>query len=84
MVLKGLKINYKGTLSLRKILVVVQFTISIVLIIGALVIAQQVHFMQSAKLGLNKDQVVIVENEGTLSDADKDAFRNAALQIHGS
>lgn len=83
LVLKGFKANYEGKLSLRKILVVVQFTISIVLIIGALVIAKQVHFMQSAKLGLNKDQVVIVENEGTLSDADKDAFRNAALAING-
>lgn len=81
LVLKGFKTNYKGTLSLRKILVVVQFTISIVLIIGVLVIAQQVHFLQSATLGLNEDQVVIVENEGALSDADKDAFRNAALEI---
>jgi putative ABC transport system permease protein len=82
-VLKGLKSNHEGTLSLRKILVVAQFTISIVLIIGALVIAQQVHFMQSTKLGLDKDQVVIVKNEATLPDADKDAFRNAALEING-
>ena len=83
MVLKGLKVNHEHTLSLRKILVVVQFTISIVLIIGALVVAQQVHFMQSTNLGLNKDQVVIVKNEATLSDADKDAFGNAALEISG-
>ncbi len=82
-VLKGLKVDYKGTLGLRKILVVVQFTISIVLIIGALVIAQQMHFIQSAKLGLNKNQVVILKNAWTLSDADKDAFRNSALQISG-
>src|SRR5205085_10944766 len=33
-VLKGLKINQTGTLNLRKALVVLQFTISIVLIIG--------------------------------------------------
>jgi putative ABC transport system permease protein len=75
--------NYKGALSLRKILVVLQFTISIILIIGALVIGKQVHFMQSAALGLNKDQVIIVKNEGTLPDADKDAFRNTALEING-
>jgi putative ABC transport system permease protein len=48
LVLKGLKANYGGKLGLRKILVVLQFTISIVLIIGALVIGKQVHFMQSA------------------------------------
>jgi putative ABC transport system permease protein len=83
LVLKGSNVNYKGTLSLRKILVVVQFTISIVLIVGALIVAQQVRFMQSETLGLNKNQVVIVENQGTLSDADKHAFRNASLQING-
>jgi len=83
LVLKSLKVGSKGTLSLRKILVVVQFSISIVLIIGALIIAQQVRFMQSETLGLNKDQVIIVKNEGTLADSDKEAFRNAALQIKG-
>ncbi len=83
-VLKGLIVNSRGTLSLRKVLVVVQFTISIVLIVGALIITQQVHFMQSETLGLNKDQVVIVKNiRETLSDADKDAFQNAVLQING-
>ncbi len=83
LVLKGLIVNSRGTLSLRKVLVVVQFTISIALIAGALIITQQVHFMQSKTLGLNKDQVVIVKNiRETLSDADKDAFRNAALQIN--
>jgi len=83
LVLKGLKISSEGTLSLRKILVVVQFTISIVLIVGALIVAQQVRYMKSETLGLNKDQVIIVKNEGTLADANKEAFRNAALQING-
>lgn len=82
-VLKGLKINDKGTLSLRKALVVVQFTISIVLIIGALIISQQMHFVQSARLGLNKDQVLIVNNAGYLSRSDRNAFQNASLQISG-
>ena len=82
-VLKGSKVNFKEALSLRKILVVVQFTISIVLIVGALIVSQQVRFMQSATLGIDKDQVIVVENEATLSDADKDAFRNTALQING-
>ena len=83
LVLKGLKISSKGTLSLRKILVVVQFTISIVLIVGALIGTQQVRYMKSETLGLNKDQVIIVKNEGMLADADKEAFRNAALKING-
>jgi putative ABC transport system permease protein len=80
-VLKGLKISEKGTLSLRKTLVVVQFTISTVLIIGVLIISQQMHYLQSAKLGLNKEQVVIVKNAGAMNAADRNAFQNTVLQV---
>jgi putative ABC transport system permease protein len=83
MVLKGFKLNESGALNLRKTLVVVQFTISIVLIIGALVIAQQIRYIQSAKLGFNKDQVLIVRNAGSLSTADRSAFLNSAKQLPG-
>ncbi len=82
-VLKGLKASDKGTLSLRKALVIVQFTISIVLIIGALIISQQMHFIQSAKLGLDKQQIVVVNNAGYLSSSDRNAFQNTVLQIAG-
>lgn len=82
-VLKGIRLNEKRTLGLRKTLVVVQFTISIVLIIGALIISEQMHFIQSAKLGLNKDQVVIIKNAGYLSRADRNAFQNTVLQMPG-
>ena len=80
-VLKGLKLSEKATLGLRKILVVIQFTISIVLIIGALIISQQVHFIQSAKLGLNKDQVLIAKN--TSNPHDRNAFLNEISQLPG-
>ena len=83
LVLKGLKFSEKGTLNLRKALVIVQFTISTVLIIGALIISQQMRFIQSAKLGLNKDQVVVIKNADFLSRADRDAFQNSSLQIPG-
>ena len=82
-VLKGLKLNDRGPLNMRKSLVIIQFTISIALIIGALIISQQLHFIQSAKLGLNKDQVLILKNGGYLSKSDRNAFLNAALQLPG-
>src|SRR5258705_13705007 len=80
-VLKGFNIKEKGILNLRKSLVVVQFTISIVLIIGALIISQQLQFIQSAKLGINKDQVVILKNAGYISRNDCNSFQHTALQI---
>ena len=82
-VLKGYKLSEKRTLGLRKALVIVQFTISSVLIIGALIISQQIHFIQSAKLGLNKEQVLIIKNAGYLSRSDRNAFQNEVLQVAG-
>jgi putative ABC transport system permease protein len=82
-VLKGLKLSEKRTLGIRKTLVIVQFTISITLIIGALIISQQMHFIQSAKLGLDKEQVMVVKNAGNLSRSNSNAFQNNALQLPG-
>lgn len=54
------KINQKeiGGLSLRRILVIGQFAISQVLIIGIIVIAGQIRYAQHADLGFNKEAVV--------------------------
>lgn len=82
-VLKNFKLNERGALGLRKALVVVQFTISIVLIIGAIVISQQLHFLTSSNLGLDTDQVAVVQNVGFLSPADASAFKNEVAQIPG-
>ncbi|KAA1242715.1 ABC transporter permease [Aquimarina sp. RZ0] len=59
-VLKG---NYatgtKGVL-LRKGLVITQFTISIALIIGTIIIYNQMNFMRDQELGFNKDQILVL------------------------
>ena len=43
---------------LRKGLVVFQFTIAIILIIGTALVLKQLRFIQNRKIGLNKDQIV--------------------------
>jgi putative ABC transport system permease protein len=78
-VLKEFKLRERGALSLRKVLVVVQFTISIGLIIGVVVISQQMHYLMSANLGLNTDQVVTISNVGYLSSSDRNAFKTNCL-----
>jgi putative ABC transport system permease protein len=82
-VLKGFKLNEKGALNLRKSLVVVQFTISIALIIGALVIVQQIRFLRSANLGFDKDQVVVLQNARGLSKSDRSSFLNTLHSLPG-
>lgn len=46
--------------SFRHILVVAQFTISIVLIIGTYVIRDQLHYMRGKNLGFDKEQVIVI------------------------
>jgi putative ABC transport system permease protein len=82
-VLKGAALGINARFSLRKALVVVQFTISIALIIGTLVVAQQVEFIQNAKLGLNKDQVIMINDLGYLSRSDRQSIKNNILQVPG-
>ena len=66
LLLKGMKVNSPGSLSLRKALVVFQFTISTVLIIGTIVIFRQVQFMNTTHLGFNKNLLVVIDvNTGT-------------------
>lgn len=50
--------------TLRNFLVVFQFATSIILIVGTIVIYKQIDYIQSANVGFNKDQVVVVGNSG--------------------
>jgi putative ABC transport system permease protein len=49
-----------GGFSLRRVLVVAQFTISQMLIIGTIVIASQVHYSKSSDLGFDKEAILTV------------------------
>jgi putative ABC transport system permease protein len=61
LLLKGLKIRNHADLSLRKWLVVFQFTVSIIMIIGTIVLFLQVRYMNTADLGFNKDLMVVID-----------------------
>jgi putative ABC transport system permease protein len=63
-VLKGkFSTGTKGIL-LRKGLVIAQFTISIALIIGTIIVYSQMQFMRKQDLGFNKDQMMLVDTNG--------------------
>ncbi len=57
-VLKGKFRNSRNGIMLRKGLVIVQFTASILLITGTLIIQKQLDYMISKDVGLNTDQVI--------------------------
>ncbi|HEX8332206.1 MAG TPA: FtsX-like permease family protein, partial [Segetibacter sp.] len=61
LLLKGMKVPIKGDLSIRKGLVVFQFSISIVMIIATIVLFLQVRFLNNTDLGFNKDLLVVID-----------------------
>jgi putative ABC transport system permease protein len=70
-VLKGkLSAGFKGGW-LRSSLVVFQFFISIILIIGTMVIYHQLKYIQSKDLGYNRDHVLVINNIDALGNNGK-------------
>jgi putative ABC transport system permease protein len=63
-VLKGAFKNSKGGVQLRKALVVLQFTISIALMVGTGIVYQQMRYIYTADLGFNREQVVTIQQNG--------------------
>ena len=76
-------LNNNG-LSLRKILVVVQFAITIILIIGTLVIVRQMEYFQQKPLGFSSGAVAMVDIPGdSTSKSKRDIFKDKIMQIPG-
>ncbi|SEP11536.1 ABC transporter permease [Mucilaginibacter sp. OK283] len=61
-VLKGLVKVGSGSISFRKVLVVIQFSISIILIVATTIVFQQLRYMQQKALGFNKDHILTAAN----------------------
>jgi putative ABC transport system permease protein len=74
---KGFKSSW-----LRSGLVVFQFSISIILIIGTIVIYNQLDYIRSKKIGYDRDQVLVVHNIYNLNGKIR-LFRNETATIPG-
>ncbi|MEQ9168424.1 MAG: ABC transporter permease [Fulvivirga sp.] len=72
--LKGKLSSGAGGSAIRSGLVIFQFLISIILIIGTLAIQKQLDFIQNKKLGFNKNQLVMVNDPYMLGDK-RDSFK---------
>ncbi|SOD89139.1 ABC transporter permease [Spirosoma fluviale] len=79
-VLKGTRFTGgRNSLSLRSGLVVVQFFISITLMVSTTVVYRQLGYIQNKKLGYDKDQVLVLP-ETWLLGKNEEAFRNQLMQ----
>ncbi len=64
---------------IRKSLVVIQFTIAIVLIIGTVIIAKQLNFIRNKNLGFNRQHVISLPMNTGLRES-YESFKNELLQ----
>jgi putative ABC transport system permease protein len=81
-VLKGKVRAGMRSKGVRSFLVVFQFAISIFLIIFTTVVYQQISLMQEKNTGMDKDNILVIQNTGRLG-TNKDAFKNALGQQTG-
>jgi putative ABC transport system permease protein len=80
-VLKGKLSGGLKRSNLRNVLVIGQFTMSIFLIAATIIVFRQLNYIQTKKLGFNKDQMLIVRT-GAL-DNKRDAFKNEVSRLPG-
>ncbi len=79
-VLKGSTTKGASNTFLRKGLVVIQFAISIILLIGTTILFEQLSFLQNKNLGFDKDRVIMVHAYNTNIDTWYDAYKGQILQ----
>lgn len=81
-VLKGkLASGFRGSW-LRSSLVVFQFAISIILIVGTVIIYNQLNYIRNKNLGYNRDQVLVIQNCYPLHEQ-AESFENEIKKLPG-
>ncbi len=65
-VLKGIKLKDSGASFVRKGLVILQFTASILLIISTIIVYQQIQHVKNRALGFNKDNLLEIGLQGKM------------------
>lgn len=76
---KGINSHTRINFSLRKSLIVLQFSISALLIIATLIVQEQLHMLNNRPLGFNKDHLLILPHTG-FNNRQTAAFKQTLLQ----
>jgi len=69
-----------GGTVLRKGLVIFQFAISMILLVGTSVVYQQLNYVQQARMGFDKKHMVMLPGEGLSEDSRYETFRAELLR----
>lgn len=81
-VLKGNARNSRSNGKLRKVLVVFQFAVSILLIVGTLIMSRQIKYMLNKDVGFNKEQLIVIERAHVVGNKMR-SFKEAVKTLPG-
>lgn len=81
-VLSGPGSGKSGGKNLRTILVILQMTVSVIIILSTLIVFKQVSFMLNKDLGFNKEQLLVIRRASALGD-NQETFINEAEKLAG-
>jgi putative ABC transport system permease protein len=82
--LKGQGVRQLNSKSyLRKVLIVFQFTVSLLFIIGTIMVGRQISFMLNTDLGFNKDAIVTIDLPRDRPNNKKDLLANEIRNLAG-
>jgi putative ABC transport system permease protein len=81
-VLKGSVKNSMKNGRLRRVLVVFQFSVSILLIVGTMIMYRQIKYMLNKDVGFDKEQLIVINRAGTLGTKMK-SFKESVKDIPG-
>jgi len=78
-VLQGRVLSKSGGSGLRSFLVVSQFTVSLLFIIGTIIANQQLSYIQNKNLGINPSQIIVLDMSTGISSGKLAAIKNELL-----
>ena len=78
-VLKGDLTSGRSARTMRQILIIFQFTISVVLMIGTFVVYRQLHYLRNTNLGFNKEFIVTISLNSDIN-RERKVFRENLLK----
>lgn len=81
-VLKGNARSSMSNGSLRRVLVVFQFAVSILLIVGTLIMTRQIRYMLNKDVGFNKEQLLVIERAHIVGNKMR-SFKESVKMIPG-
>jgi putative ABC transport system permease protein len=76
--MKGVKTRGRESLLFRRILIILQFTISVMLIIAAFTVYKQLNYFRNTEIGYNKENIIQLHMNASLNEH-RDVFREKLL-----